>query len=90
MLAPGLGKQLHIEKATNANNPFEVKQPADLDLEFAAEALAIFGPGIAAWRATERDNLSKALSALAPLRCKTSPHRRKTAQAVAPSRDVAG
>ena len=44
MLAPGLGKEQHIAQASKANNPFEVQQPADLDLVFAAEALAIFGP----------------------------------------------
>ena len=42
MLTPGLGKERHIVEATKANNPFEVKQPMDLDLAYAAEALATF------------------------------------------------
>ena len=90
LFAPGLGRDLHIKSAVAAPNPFEVKQPTDLDLAYAAEALAIFGPGVATWRAEERDSLSKALAALAPLRAKIAPLRSKTAQAVAPTRDVAG
>ena len=84
MLEPGLGKERHIQRATAAANPFEVKQPTDLDLAFAAEALAIFGPGIATWRAQEREGLSKAFSAIAPLRCKVDHLRSETARAVAP------
>ena len=90
MFEPGLGKESHIQRATAAPNPFEVKQPVDLDLAFAAEALAIFGPGVAAWRAQEKEGLSKAFAALTPLRCKLDPMRSETARAVAPSRDVAG
>ena len=67
-----------------------MNQPADCDLQFAAEALAYFGPGIEAWRETEKVRLQSALRALAPLRRALDPLRSSTARAVAPDRGVAG
>ena len=60
MLPPGLGKEGHIQQALAAQNPFEMNQPADADMEYAAEALAIMGPWVAAWRDAEARRLREA------------------------------
>ena len=90
ILPPGLGKDVHIQRALAADNPFGMGQPADHDLQFAAEALACFGTQIAEWREIERKSLEDTLAALAPLRKALEPLRSPTALAVAPHRDVAG
>ena len=90
LLPPGLGKDAHIQRALAAANPFGMGQPADPDLQFAAEALACFGTQIGEWREIERKGLEDTLAALTPLREALSPWRSPTALAVAPHRDVAG
>ena len=90
MFEPGLGKERHIERATGATNPFQVKLPSDPDLQYTALALALFGPGIQQWREEQRAELERALAKLEPLRKELDHMKSATARAVAPDRDVAG
>ena len=64
LLQPGLGKLGHMVQALELKSPFGGAQVADLDILFAATALAVFGPYVAAWSDEQRRAMRQAIAAV--------------------------
>ena len=89
LLPPGLGRDEHLRQARGLLSPFRACLPLDLDLQFAIEALAVFGPRVSAWRGPRQRLLRRLLPALRPLQLHLDAHRVPTSRAVASDRNVA-
>ena len=67
LIQPGLGKTQHLAVARELPSPFGQPGPCDDDLDFAANALAVFGPLLPRWREKMRKALRELCKLLRPL-----------------------
>ena len=64
LFPPGLSKEEHIRRATQVPSPFSSNLAVDMDLQFAAYALGIWGPFLPQWQERTRRVLHRVVHAL--------------------------
>ena len=85
----GLGPEEHIVQAGALATPFDQNLLQDVDILFAAEALARWGPAIAQWRSEQLESMDRVKHAIEPLATALRAKMPATVQKVAKLKDPA-
>ena len=67
IIKPGLGKEEHARQALRLESPFIMQGVCDQDVAFTASAIAMLGPWLSGWRATQAKAMDRITNALRPL-----------------------